>query len=130
MDTPMHGKRAAIKINRQRYKCLDCGRTFQQQLPDMDVKRHMTRRLLDYIQRRSLERTFTEVAQDVGLDEKTVRNIFTDFIRELNARYQPVTPSWLGIDELFLVRKPRCILTNIREKTVVDILADRNKPTI
>jgi len=69
MDTPIHGKRAAIQINRQRYKCLECGKTFQQQLPDMDEKRTMTRRLREYVQRRSLERTFTEVGVDVGVDE-------------------------------------------------------------
>ena len=42
MDTPIHGKRAAIEIMRQRFLCLDCKKTFQQPLPDMDEKRTMT----------------------------------------------------------------------------------------
>lgn len=130
MDTPIHGKRAAIRIMRQRYKCLECGGTFQQLLPDMDEKRHMTRRLLSYIRQRSLERTFTEVAQDVGLDEKTVRNIFQDFATELDCNYTPATPEWLGIDELLLVRKLRCMLTNVKENSVVDILEERSKEAV
>ena len=40
----------------------------------------MTRRLVDYIQQRSLVRTFTEVADDVGVNEKTVRNVFREYV--------------------------------------------------
>lgn len=130
MDTPIHGKRVGIKIMRQRYKCLECEKTFQQQLPDMDEKRTMTRRLLAYIRRRSLERTFTEVASDVGLDERTIRNIFNDYVDELNDSYWPQTPNWLGIDELFLVRKPRCIFTNVQANTIIDMLPNRDKVSV
>jgi transposase len=130
MDTPMHGKRVGIVVKRQRYKCLECEKTFFQQLPDMDDKRHMTRRLLEYVQRRSLERTFAEVATDIGVDEKTVRNIFNEHTAKMDAGYQPHTPEWLGIDELFLIRRPRCIFTNVSVNSLVDILPDRNKPTV
>lgn len=130
MDTPVHGKRAAIQINRQRYRCLECGKTFQQQLPDMDEKRTMTRRLREYIQRRSLERTFTEVGLDVGVDEKTVRNIFNEYVAGLDAKYWPLTPNWIGIDELFLVRKPRCIFTNVQQRTIMDLLPTRDRKTV
>ncbi len=130
IDTPIHGKAVAIKVQRKRFKCVDCGKTFQEPLPDMDEKRHMTRRLLAYIRKRSLERTFTEVSKDVGVDERTVRNIFVDYVKELNAGYAPLTPEWLGIDELYLIRKPRCVLTNVAKRTLVDVLEDRNKPTV
>jgi transposase len=80
MDTPMHGKRVGIQVVRQRWRCLECGKTFQQLLPEMDEKRNMTRRLVDYIQQRSLVRTFTEVADDVGVNEKTVRNVFSEYV--------------------------------------------------
>jgi transposase len=130
LDTPIHGKRSMIQVRRQRYKCLECDKTFFQPLYFMDDKRQMTTRLLHHIQRLSLERTFTQVASDVGLDEKTIRNIFFDHIRNLNSGWMPETPVWLGIDELFLIRKPRCMLTNVAVNTVVDILPDRNKPTV
>ena len=130
VDTPIHGKRAMIQVRRQRYKCLECQKTFFQPLYFMDDKRQMTTRLLHHIQQLSLERTFTQVAGDVGLTEKTIRNIFFDHVRNLNNGWMPETPVWLGIDELFLIRKPRCMLTNVAENTVVDILVDRNKPTV
>jgi transposase len=85
MDTPIHGKRVGIKVQRQRYRCADCKGTFQQLLPDMDEKRTMTSRLLAYIQTQSLVKKFTEVSHDVGVNEKTVRNIFNDFVTTLDA---------------------------------------------
>jgi transposase len=130
MDTPMHGKRVGILVKRQRYKCLECSQTFHQPIDGMDEKRHMTRRLVEYIEQRSLERTFSEVASDIGVDEKTVRNIFRDHIAKLDAAYEPHTPAWLGIDELFLIRRPRCVLTNVSVSTLIDVLQDRNKATV
>lgn len=40
-------------------------------------------RLIQYIERESLRRTFSSVAEDVGVDEKTVRNIFNDYCERL-----------------------------------------------
>jgi transposase len=130
MDTPAQGKRVGIKVRRQRFQCCECRKTFFQPLPDMDEKRQMTRRLLDYIQRRSLERTFTEVASDVGVNEKTVRNIFKEYVTGLNAKYWPLTPSYLGIDEVFLVRKPRCVFTSLDNNTIMDLLPNRDKASV
>jgi predicted transcriptional regulator len=44
----------------------------------------MTNRLIQYIERESLRRTFTSVAEDVGVDEKTIRNIFNAYTESLN----------------------------------------------
>lgn len=130
MDTPMHGKRVGIQVVRQRYRCLECDKTFQQLLPEMDEKRNMTRRLVDYIRERSLVRTFTEVADDVGVNEKTVRNVFREYVALLEEDREIETPAWLGIDELFLIRKPRCIFTDVKRRAIVDLLAKRDKLTV
>ena len=130
MDTPMHGKRVAVHVMRQRWRCRECNGTFQQLLPEMDEKRNMTRRLVDYIQQRSLVRTFTEVADDVGVNEKTVRNVFREYVALLEEDREIETPTWLGIDELFLIRKPRCIFTNVKKRSIVDLLAKRDKLTV
>lgn len=41
-----------------------------------------------------------------------------------------VTPEWLGIDEVYLLRKPRCVLTNVKEATVIEVMPDRYKKTV
>lgn len=43
-----------------------------QPLPAVDGKREMTRRLVRWIGQQSLRRTFASLAEDIGIDEKTV----------------------------------------------------------
>ena len=130
MDTPNQGKRVGIRVRRQRYKCYDCGGTFQQELPDMDDKHHMTKRLVRYVERRSIERTFKEVSVDIGVDEKTVRNIFREHVAELNAGYWPLTPNFIGMDETKLAGQMRCFMTNCSDRTLMDVLPKRDKATV
>src|SRR5699024_6171443 len=94
-DLPMHAKRVSIYVNRQRYKCRECNKTFFEYLPDMDVNRSVTNRLINWIQEASLEKTFTSVAEEIGVDEKTIRNIFNDYVDELEAQTDFRTPKWL-----------------------------------
>ena len=70
MDTPMHGIRTAITAHRKRFRCKNCGKTFMENLPDMDEKRLATKRLVDWVKRRALDHTFSSVSHDTGLDEK------------------------------------------------------------
>jgi len=130
MDLPVHGKRVGIELTRKRYRCTACGVTFLQQLPDVDERSQMTRRLARYIEEQSIHRTFTSVAGDVGVDEKTVRNIFRAYVKRLDETTVFVTPEKMGIDEVHLLRKPRCVMTNLTERTIFAVLEKRDKKTV
>jgi transposase len=130
MDLPAHGKRVGLHLQRRRYRCLSCRRTFMQPIPDHDEKRLLTKRLVSYIEREGFQRTFVSIAEDVGVDEKTVRTISRDVVARLEAVHTFVMPEWLGIDELTLMKKPRCILTNIKERTAIDLLETRTKAVV
>lgn len=130
MDLPMHGKRVGIELTRKRYKCNSCLKTFLEILPDMDDKRLATKRLIKYVEKHSLEKTFVSIAEEIGIDEKTIRNIFKDHIEKLNKNTQFATPSWLGIDEIHILKKPRCVISNLEHKTVIEILPKRDKETV
>ena len=80
-DRPMHGKRVSLLIDRQRYRCTGCGKTFVETLPEIDPVRLITQRLRAYVEQESLKRSFVSVADDVGIHEKTVRRIFRDYLR-------------------------------------------------
>ena len=75
VDAPVHGRQTFIEVRRARYRCRDCGGTFMQDLPDMDDSRRMTVRCRDYIAQQALLKPNTHVADDVGVDEKIVRQI-------------------------------------------------------
>ncbi len=80
-DRPMHGKRVNLLVDRQRYRCTGCGKTFGETLPEIDPVRLMTQRLRAYIEQESLKRSFVSIADDVGIHEKTVRRIFRDYLK-------------------------------------------------
>lgn len=85
MDLPIRGKRVGLLIKRQRYRCRVCHRTFWEHLNHtLDEKRNCTKRLLSYIEKQSLTRTFVSLSEEVGLHEKTIRNIFRDYINRLS----------------------------------------------
>ncbi|MDY0341835.1 MAG: ISL3 family transposase [Coriobacteriia bacterium] len=128
-DLSIHGKRVGIYVDTQRWRCQACGKTFMEPLPAVNAKREMTDRLVAWIGQQSLRRTFTSIAEDIGLDEKTVRNIFRDYVNELEKTVRFETPTWMGIDEIHLIR-PRCVISNIRSNTVVNLLPNRNKDTV
>jgi transposase len=130
MDLPSHGKRVGIVLDRVRFRCQECEQTFLQPLPDVDEGRQMTRRLVRYIEEQSIQRTFTAVAGDVGVDEKTVRNLFRTYVARLDATTVFDTPERMGIDEVHLLRKPRCVLTNLDLRTIIGVLEKRDKKTV
>lgn len=76
LDLPIRSKRVSLQINRKRYKCRSCGAAFWERLKSIDESRNMTKRLLVSIVEQSLTKAFVTVAENVGVDEKTVRNIF------------------------------------------------------
>lgn len=129
-DTPMHGKKVVIRLLRKRFRCKDCGKTFMEELPDIDDKRLATKRLVEWVSKRAIDHTFTSVAHDTGLNEKTVRNIFDDYAAGLNKQFKVVTPRWLGIDEVHLNKKMRCVVTNIEHNTIVEMFEFRKQDKV
>ena len=130
MDQPIRAKRVGILIHRQRYHCRACNCTFFEQLKDVDEHHFMTERLINYIHHEALRRTFTSIADDVGLDEWTIRLLFRESTAHLKDKAidEPVTI--LGIDEVYLLHKPRCVLTDIERRSIVGLLRNRDKETV
>lgn len=128
-DLPMHGKRVGLYVETKRFQCRSCDKTFYESLPDVDEKRMMTSRLSAWVGKQAIKRTFASIAEDVGINEGTVRSVFRDYINELERTVRFDTPKWMGIDEIHLI-KPRGVITNIENNTVVELLANRNKETV
>lgn len=129
-DTPIHGKQVTIQVNRQRYQCKACKKVFHEPIPDLSKDRLVTRRLHEYVEKGSLKRTFVNISSEVGIDEKTVRNIFRDYVQRLATEVKFETPRWMGVDEIHIIKKPRAVITNIENNTVVELLPNRKKEMI
>lgn len=128
-DLPTHGKRMMIHVDAPRLLCKPCRKTFTASIPEIDETRQMTERLVAWIGRQALDDTFAAIAEQVGIDEKTARNVFGEYAAKLQADFKRETPVILGIDEIYL-GTARGVITNIGERTVVDMLENRYKTTI
>lgn len=126
-DTPQQMQPVRLEIDRPRYRCEDCGRTLTLELPFLDEKRRVTRRLLDAIRERCLGMTFRSLAEQTGLAVNTIKNIAQDLIEDLGRTVRFETPVIMGIDEVNLAGDYRCIITNLATNSVFDMLELRTK---
>lgn len=129
-DLPMHGKRVGIYVKARRFRCRDCGKTHTELLPEVIDGQRMTSRLYRWICQQSITRTFTGIAHEVGISEGTVRAIFNEYVIRLEKSVVFETPQWMGIDEIHIIHKPRCVIANIESNTVVNLLPDRTKALV
>lgn len=129
-DLPHHGKRTEIVVERQRYRCKECGSAFLEPLPDMDPDHDATQRMVSWIEQQALRRPFAQVAKEVEVGESTVRRIFLAFTARMNAQYRAKAPKWLGIDEIHLLGRPRAVFTNLQRRYLIDMLEDRSQAVV
>jgi|SRR5579859_1551553 len=133
VDLPIHGKYVQILARLRRYRCRECHKTFLDVAPQVSSHHHTTMRLVNYVERESLSlssRTFLSLGRELGVPEDTVRHIFDSCVRSLEQARTLRTPTILGIDEIHLLGAPRCILTDIGGKTVIDLLPNRTQETV
>lgn len=117
-----------VQLERHRYRCQECGQVTQQHLEGIKLRSGMTLRLEEYIAKESLrtDKNFRMVADEVGVDEKTVRNIFTRRVKLLARSWRFEAPRCLGIDEVYINGVARCILTDVEGRRLVNILNKRD----
>ena len=87
MDVPEKGLDAhpiSLWIDRRRARCAGCGRTFSEPLPLIAPKRSMTSRLVAWIIKEAMVRTYVSIAKDVGVTEGNVRAVFAEFLDGLD----------------------------------------------
>lgn len=83
-DLPNLQDRIVLVIKRQRFICRKprCGRTFVQEIPGLDSRRFMTSRCLEWIRDNCFRFTFQHIADHIGCDLRTVRDIAYERMRE------------------------------------------------
>jgi len=78
----------------------------------------------------SFKQSFVNVAQTHGVDEKTVRNIFNEYIKSVNDKIYRQLPSVMGIDEVHLGGEYRCTISNLQDNLLFDFLDSRKKSSL
>lgn len=130
IDLPVRGKRVGITVQRHRFLCCSCRRTFYEPVPAMNESHFMTNRLIIYIQQEALRRTFVSIADEIGIAESTIRALFSEFAATIQPRFPDNELLYLGIDELYLLHQYRCVITDVHNHQIIDLLRERTKPTV
>lgn len=78
-DVPVGGLPVSIHATSSRWRCSGCGTTFVEILPGVSEHRNMTHRLVSWIETECLSKPFASVASHIGVDKKTIRNIFSAY---------------------------------------------------
>jgi transposase len=76
----------SLLIDRRRARCTGCGRTFSEPLPHIAPNRAMTARLVAWILREAMRRSYVSIAKDIGVTEGNVRSVFTSYLDGLDEK--------------------------------------------
>ena len=131
-DIKSEGKIVLIKLKIQRYRCPDCKFVFPDEFTFYEKKDHATQRLKQEFVKRCINgETFRYIANDYGVDGKTVAKAFNDYADihrdEVVLTYTPVV---LGIDEAHIDDHYRLILTDIVKRKLIDMKKNNKKATV
>lgn len=126
-DLPLSGKQVVLEVKVRRYICSACGQTFVESFDSID-NGQLTKRLRDEIVQRVLRReTFTKIANDYSISDKTVRREFDKWAAEHSYLLQYDAPRILGLDEAHIDDHFRLVVTDNENNILLDMLPN-NKP--
>lgn len=129
-DLNEFSKHVGLIIHSHRYHCNNCEVTFVPVYKSVDFKARMTNRMREYIQNQSLCVPFTRIKNDLDVSVSTIRDIFSDYVAELDSKHKLVAPKILGMDENYLNNQYRCIYTDIENGLIIDLTSDRKLRTV
>lgn len=126
VDAPVHGRQTFVTITQTRYKCPECKGVFWEILRGIHERSAKTDRCIDYIRYQSLLQPNTYVAEELGIDESTVRNFARPYAAQLNARHKRElrAPRLLGMDETKLAGTMRAVFIDIEASWPIEVLAN------
>ncbi|PMN73186.1 ISL3 family transposase [Enterovibrio norvegicus] len=127
VDTQMHAKTVRISFTRKRLKCKPCGKTYFEPLEWLHEDFRMPKRTVDYIVKRAAKVPFLSVASELGVDEKTIRNVFANYVTAIENKHDWQAPRVLGIDETHFSQKMHLVMTDIEKRTLLDMRKDRSQ---
>lgn len=127
VDTQMHAKTVRISFTRKRLKCKACGKTYFEPLAWLHEDFRMPIRTVDYVVKRAAKVPFLSVASELGVDEKTIRNVFANYVTAIENKHDWQAPRVLGIDETHFSQKMHLVMTDIEKRTLLDMRKDRSQ---
>ncbi len=126
-DLPMHGKFVDLQIKRQRYQCKYCKAVSGSIVhgkglgPDIHASHRMTMRLVNYIYDQAASQTFTQVGNNLGLSDITVKKVFFEQESDYSKDGPIIAPRILGIDDKYINKRWYTVFVDLEKRVLLDI---------
>ena len=124
-DLPIENKSVLLEIARRRLRCKECKVTFNEPVANIAEAHRTTSRLAQRLWQLGLYYPFTALAPKFGLDEKTLRGIFSDrfaqALAQLNRQSYSQAPNRVVLHRPVIQRQPRVLWLNADLDTLVDL---------
>ncbi|MCC5614374.1 transposase family protein [Nostoc sp. CHAB 5836] len=102
-DLPMGDKEVILNVNRRRFKCKKCRKTFSEELDFVGARKRFTHRYAENIVKQLISSNVSNVARNNGLTDEEVNSMLED-VAENVMSIDVSNLKRLGIDEISLVK--------------------------
>lgn len=129
-DLDMSKWRVFIHFTGRRFYCEQCERAFTERLVSIDARRRQTRRFEQYVYQRCLSSTRKAVAEEMWLDQTTVKGIFKRWAKKVVKVQRRRTVQVLGIDEISIKKRHKqfaLVISDLERRCVIAVLPGREK---
>lgn len=130
-DINMGIYRVDLILKVPKYRCKDCCTIFTHTFESVPEARAFTFRLYEQIRRDCFTRPFASVAAEFGYSPASIRNIFDEYAKELEAQREViVAPEVLCIDEKHIVQKMRGVFVDCKTGRLLEMTEDNSRDTV
>ena len=136
-DVQYWGARCTLRLESRYFFCSECRKKFATPFESIEGRAGVTKRLAKKLQTKSVDLVpFLYLADEFGIDDKTVHNVVAPYLKEQMANLKVNLPTVIGMDEDHLhvltgQKKDMCfVLTNPVTVEILDILESRKKETL
>jgi len=121
---PYMHRPVTVSIRLQFFLCNapGCNKASQQTLPGVDENHKITRPLREYILSAMSKHGAKDLERETGVSERVIREIYNEHISAAHTKGPRLAPRWLGIDDLYLGDNTYCVLTDIQNRVIYDLL--------
>lgn len=112
------GKRIYLEVEIRRVFCRKCGKVKQEQLAWLGKNPFYTKRFFVFVGRRCRAATIKDVAQELRLDWKTVKELDKQYMEEQLRRAGKPKPQAIGVDEISIRKghKYRIVVSDLERR--------------
>lgn len=131
-DLPMGDKEVILNLNRRRFKCKKCRKTFSEKFNFVGARKTYTHRYAEKIVKQVISSNVSSVAKNNGLTEEEVNSMIEDVAKNI-IPIDLTNLRRLGIDEISLVKgqgKFIVVLVDIDSGKLIGLVKERKQTEI